>query len=239
MTKTDWNSCTDPHAMLDWLRQQGKLSDRKARLFCCGAVRQVWHLLTAPRLRGAVEIAERYADGLCTGKELQSAEEQAHAARFTLDRMLAPEYLVFFAASVVAMKDMTVFTSDHYRFGRSSFLTGVVAREDGDWKRGSTEAENARICSLLRDIFANPLRPPPPLALSLLIGQDYLVRRLAEEVYSHRIMPAGTLDPQRLAVLADALLEAGCDDADIIGHLRGLRPHWRGCHVLDLILAKE
>lgn len=31
----------------------------------------------------------------------------------------------------------------------------------------------------------------------------------------------GTLDPDRLAILADALEEAGCQDADLLGHLRG------------------
>ena len=51
-------------------------------------------------------------------------------------------------------------------------------------------------------------------------------------------MPAGTLDPHRLAVLADALEEAGCTDPDILGHLRDPGPHYRGCHVLDLILGR-
>jgi hypothetical protein len=42
----------------------------------------------------------------------------------------------------------------------------------------------------------------------------------------------------RLAVLADALEEAGCDDAGLPGHLRSAGPHWRGCWALDLILQK-
>jgi hypothetical protein len=47
----------------------------------------------------------------------------------------------------------------------------------------------------------------------------------------------GLLDPDRLPILADALEEAGCDNADILGHLRGPGPHWRGCWPLDLLLA--
>jgi hypothetical protein len=40
-------------------------------------------------------------------------------------------------------------------------------------------------------------------------------------------------------VLADALEEAGCADADILGHLRGPGPHVRGCFVLDFLLGKS
>jgi hypothetical protein len=41
-----------------------------------------------------------------------------------------------------------------------------------------------------------------------------------------------------LGVLADALEDAGCDNAEILGHLRGPGPHVRGCWVVDLILGK-
>ena len=40
-----------------------------------------------------------------------------------------------------------------------------------------------------------------------------------------------------LPVLADALEEAGCTDADLLGHLRGPGPHVRGCWAVDLLLG--
>jgi hypothetical protein len=40
-----------------------------------------------------------------------------------------------------------------------------------------------------------------------------------------------------LPVLADALDQAGCDNPDILGHVRGPGPHVRGCWVLDMLLA--
>jgi hypothetical protein len=41
-----------------------------------------------------------------------------------------------------------------------------------------------------------------------------------------------------LPVLADALEEAGCSEAELLGHLRGLGPHVRGCWAVDLLLGK-
>jgi hypothetical protein len=65
------------------------------------------------------------------------------------------------------------------------------------------------------------------------------VRRLAELAYAERQLPSGHLDPTRLAVLADALEDAGCTDAELLWHLRSEGPHVRGCWPVDLILNKE
>jgi hypothetical protein len=37
---------------------------------------------------------------------------------------------------------------------------------------------------------------------------------------------------------ADALEDAGCTDADLLGHLHGPWPHVRGCWAVDLVLGK-
>jgi hypothetical protein len=58
---------------------------------------------------------------------------------------------------------------------------------------------------------------------------------LAQAAYDERSLPAGTLAPSRLSALADALEEAGCADAGLLGHLRGPGPHARGCWALDLL----
>jgi hypothetical protein len=90
----------------------------------------------------------------------------------------------------------------------------------------------------LRCIFGDPYVERPPLAPSVLQWNGGTVGRLAEAAYEERVIPGGTLDPQRLAVLSDALEEAGAD-AGLVDHLRGPGPHYRGCHALDLILGKE
>jgi hypothetical protein len=42
-----------------------------------------------------------------------------------------------------------------------------------------------------------------------------------------------------LGLVADALEDAGCSDAAIVGHLRSAGPHVRGCWPVDLILSKD
>jgi hypothetical protein len=90
---------------------------------------------------------------------------------------------------------------------------------------------------LLRCIFANPFRPVSVNPAWLTWNDDTVVR-LAQAAYDERQMPAGMLDNGRLAVLADALEEAGCADLDILNHLRGAGSHVRGCWVVDTILGK-
>jgi hypothetical protein len=65
------------------------------------------------------------------------------------------------------------------------------------------------------------------------------VLNLAQAAYDERQLPSGQLDAPRLAIVADALEDAGCDNAEILGHLRGAGPHVRGCWALDWILDRS
>ena len=89
--------------------------------------------------------------------------------------------------------------------------------------------------AILHDIFGNPFRPT---ALDP-AWRTPTVTALATAAYEDRHLPAGTLDTQRLAVLADALEDAGCTDEQLLAHLREPSPHVRGCWVIDLLLGKE
>ena len=44
---------------------------------------------------------------------------------------------------------------------------------------------------------------------------------------------------ERMPILADALMDAGCEEEQIISHCRSDGPHVRGCWVVDLVLGKE
>jgi hypothetical protein len=96
------------------------------------------------------------------------------------------------------------------------------------------------MAGLIRDLFGPlPFRPLPAISPSVFAYNAGLVLRLAQSAYEERALPNGHLDEQRLAVLADALEEAGCSDADLLGHLRGPGPHVRGCFAVDAVLGKE
>jgi hypothetical protein len=86
---------------------------------------------------------------------------------------------------------------------------------------------------LLRCVIGYPFRPgsvEPTLLTATVTG-------LAAVAYEERALPSGELDPRRLAVLADALEDAGCSDPELLGHLRAPGPHVRGCRAVDLILG--
>jgi hypothetical protein len=99
------------------------------------------------------------------------------------------------------------------------------------------EAWTKDTINLLRDIFGNPFRP-------LIVEPSWLtwnggtVLKLAQVIYDERLLPDCSLAPDRLAILADALEGAGCDNTDILDHCRGPGPHVRGCWVVDLLLSK-
>jgi hypothetical protein len=97
------------------------------------------------------------------------------------------------------------------------------------------EEKGSLLCGLLRDLFANPFCP---VALDPGWRTPTTVS-LARAAYADRLLPTGSLAPARLAVLSDALEEAGCpQDHELLLHLHGAEPHVRGCYALDLLLNK-
>jgi hypothetical protein len=84
---------------------------------------------------------------------------------------------------------------------------------------------------LLRDIFGNPFRPLT-FDRSWLAWNNSTVAKISQAIYEDRAF-------DRLPVLADALEDAGCHDADILAHCRQSREHVWGCWVVDLLLGKE
>jgi hypothetical protein len=231
MTEEQWRACDDPRRMLDFLR--GKATERKVRLFAAASVRRVWTLLTDERSRGALEVAERFADRLANEEELAEAEwaaAEAVVATRGEEAGLNPVCFAALAAHVSARNDLSGPGSLTFQDGVSNG-TGVAALA----VRPADAEERRSQAGLLRCIIGNPFRPAS-------LDPAWLtptVTSLATVVYEERALPSGELDTARLAVLADALEEAGCDNADVLGHLRGPGPHVRGCWAVDLLTGRS
>jgi hypothetical protein len=235
MTEAEWLASTKLNPMLDYL--QGKASDRKWMLFSCACVRRIWRLVTDARCRSYVEVAERFADGLASGEELNRAAEvievaddlEDEAGNHTFQAVESVGYTGALAAQTAAAK-----ASDSASF--------AAANASGEWSaeawNAAEAAEHRTQMVLLRDLFGNPFRPPPAIDPAVLAWNGGTVRRLAQCIYEERQMPEGALDNARLGVLADALRDAGCDSEEILAHCRSEGPHVRGCWVVDCVLGR-
>jgi hypothetical protein len=232
MTESEWLEWRDPGLMVAHLLR-GTASERKLRHFAVACCRQVWHLLRESGSRRAVELAESYADGLTSEGELVHAAENARSIAMVLhssaDDLWSSDLSTAAYAADAAMWAAT------RSVDQSDYASQTARSAGGEPYRGLPEP--ALQCALVRDIFGNPFRPVT-VDPTWLTWNASTVPKMALSAYQEPSLPSGHLDAIRLAVLADALEEAGCTDAEILSHLRGPGPHVRGCWVVDLILGK-
>ncbi len=229
MTEAEWLACQDPGPMLLFL---GRSADpRKLRLFAVACVRRLSHLLDDERSRQALDVAEQYADrgkkGPPSRKELRQAELQAWRVGHALNG--GPDTARYNAAQ--AATEAAAYNAAGAARRSAEYAAHVVFPAAGpQWVE-----EHAAQASLLRCIFGNPWRPTTPDPAWLTPD----VASLAAAAYHEQILAAGTLDAARLAVLADALEEAGCTEQALLAHLHLPGPHVRGCWAVDLLLAEQ
>src|SRR2546423_1314188 len=134
MTESEWLGCTnDPRPMLNWVIDTA--SERKLRLFAVACCRRLWRLLTEEENRRAVNVAERFADGLATANELRAA------------RAVMPGDWPD-PASYAA--DPDVGTSAWNTCSEASLAASLASSSIGF---PPTYSEDAAHCRLLRDLF--------------------------------------------------------------------------------------
>jgi hypothetical protein len=222
-----------------------RLSHRKLRLTVCAFCRRLWNLLDE-RSRWVVEVAERYADGDATSSDLTKAQKVAlarvEAAEFEelksgIDAERNPEYrttLARHAATRAARYAVAGKSTDIFEGARIEALIGAghayaadFPEKPGDMVHEGQEREAAAQASLIRDLAGNPFGLG-----TASFGSSNSAYCLASSIYADRAF-------DRLPILADALEEAGCTEPEILNHCRQSGEHWRGCWVIDLILAKS
>jgi hypothetical protein len=265
MTEQEWLACADAEPMLAFLdvRWEG----RKLQLFACACCRRLHRLFPNAVSQQAIEFSEQNADWLAGDQDWVEAQaavscywmlsQRAHATR---DALTQGEMRAVRAASELTRRwpkarGRARLAVDVARRAARAVLAAAndpravrlapagqevrVARATWQAAEAAGRREQQAQAALLRDIFGPlPFRPPPPLPPAVLAWNDDTVRRLAQAIYDERQLPAGTLDTARLGVLANALLDAGCEDDEVVRHLREPGPHVRGCWVVDVILGK-
>jgi hypothetical protein len=245
VTEEEWQNCETPRKLFEWWQYlKADFPPRKRRLLACACCRSIWHGLFSEDSRRAVEIAEQYADGLATRSKLAMAQARADAIAIRDGDGLGhlrpgtPEHrtvsmawnAAWAAASAAYIQDrggMEVCVT--YTSPLDNALNYASQFRDSESKDG--KAEQQVQCCIFRDIFGNPFRPVA-VESAWLGWNNSTVVKLAKAIHDERAF-------DRLPVLADALEDAGCTNADLLGHCRVPDRHVLGCWALDLVLGKE
>jgi len=186
-------------------------------------------------LWNAVDVAERFADGGCTEAEFtecqrkvwQLVEEYKRLDPGTNSVAMRGDFVhpQTYAAEMVEYCLLSDASSaaTYVTFSGASASAGTCDEDEPQFK-----AEFEAQAALVREIFGNPFRPVTFEAE----WRTSTVLALARQMYE-------SSDFSVAPILADALEDSGCDNADILNHCRGPGPHVRGCWVCDLVLSKE
>jgi hypothetical protein len=253
MTESEWLTCDDWRPMLKYL-QKGA-SNRKRTLYLCAGLRTFGDLIYSEHTWEALGVAERAVEGNATEKEIADAAWAAECPTFESD--FDPEYLRTsyqkfgdYSNDVKNLLKMGVYseadiqrgvqegellgdrrTTNRLRTVASIAESCLVHLQLGLGEFSSYLLKNLDQCNwpkgwLVREIFGNPFRETP-------FNPDWrseTVLDIAQGAYEERAF-------ERLAVLSDALLDAGCDDGELLEHLRSEGPHFKGCWALDKVLG--
>ena len=229
MNEAVWLASDDPESMLKYLIGTDaprvhaveefpdcRTSNRKLRLFACACYYRISHLLPDLIARDAIETAERFADGAASLEAFEEAttrvmglsdalEGRWRDSRGTELRLLSPTHESLAFAGVVTWDSAQ--KAAYYASSNAYIACGSLTfpyTSEGDFSYGRISAAERRAQGvLLRDIFGNPFRP-------VTFDPDWRTTtavQLAQQMYDSR-------DFSAMPILADALQDAGCDNAD-------------------------
>jgi hypothetical protein len=198
--------------MATTLQRLKRASSRLIILAACGFARSIEHLLPDKRSRDAIEVAERFADGLATAEEIIAAAREAVSAEVVA--------LGVGPATKAATSAATTAWAAIDAAGTAKAATWAAdGATKAAWAVGKTakKAAEATHQPILDCILPSRIQTPFPAN----------VKGLATTIYEKR-------DWTLMPILADALEEMG--QGEMAAHCR--QPiHAKGCHVLDSILG--
>ncbi len=237
MTEAQWLACfLEPGLMIDQLARLGRVKgprgQRRLRLFSCACCRESLLHHCDEQLCQAVNLLERHADGLATTEELAPLIHQVARAALGDEQLRFP--VPFDPDSQARFRKSRLANVIHAAMSPEP-VSGARQVFGLPWVQplGGFVNPHKIACNLLRDIFGNPFHP---LALDP-AWRTAEAASLAQAAYEERLLPGGHLDSLSLAVLGDALEEAGCAEQTLLDHLRSPVPHVRGCWAVDSTLG--
>jgi hypothetical protein len=206
--------------MLGYL--EGKVSDRKLRLFVCACCRYIW--LNYPEccsLDETLDIAESFADRAATPSELAPANKDIDRAKYEMSYVLNSVG----DSLEIAFQSQPMNVEGAARAAKLAL--GFIDRID--WRSVTGESPELRLsterasqCDRLRCLFGPlPFRSISPSGSWLTPTVMYV----AQTIYSER-------DFDALPLFAEALEQSGCDEPEILDHCREQELHVRGCWVV-------
>jgi hypothetical protein len=225
-----WQSSVRLFEMLAFV--QGRLSDRKQRLFavaCCG---RHLHRLTDERSRKAVETASRLIEGQATEEERWLAADAAFDAHIAMrESRLSGASAVPWSRQAELLSHaaaMTLLDGNYYGEDAADYVRWALAASGTS---RSADEEEQHQCRILRDLIGPTLFRPVRVEPAWRAASDGAAGRIATWIHEQEAF-------DELPFLADALEDAGCDDLEILEHARAPGEHVRGCWVVDLVLAR-
>src|SRR5262245_123504 len=219
MTEAEWLGRAAPGLMLRFLG--GRASERKLRLFACHCAELVLGSMLQRDIPAELELAWAAADDSVR----QSDPAVVVAEQSVLGSELAESYAGRTLEAAFRPRPRALKAS---RDAVESLAIRLASDAGRDTARASQEARTA-LASFLRDIFGNPFRN----VKFKKTWRTSTAVQLAKQMYESR-------DFSLMPILADALQDADCDNADILNHCRDANAmHVRGCWVVDLVLEKK
>lgn len=213
-----------------------EVRNRKLRLFACACCRAVWESLNESE-RGIVSDAEEYADGgkhkrreysdsvqLGVLAALMSEPISAANGGIWLLRGTSPAAQAVLLREIVGNPFRPV--GPLRRVVRSAALMSAAALESGASEEVIWESPwlTPTVVALAENAYDE--RPGRKCGRCGGTGDEnhgklYAAFKRCPDCRGTGCVEDGALDPDRLAVLADALEDVGCTDAEILNHLRG------------------
>lgn len=236
MTESEWLQCDAWEELLSSIPRP--MSYRKLTMFSTACLRRV--AFECECISRLIVTSEKYYEpmGMASPDELETAIQATRTKQaefqpksmeysllggaISLTTEANPSNIGFrlglnTVATVVAHFEMPNVPIEFGKFSGPSNLNWQDA-----WNR-----ERRIQAHILHDVVGNPFRP---LTLDPR-WQSSTVLDLARTIYEDRVF-------ERLPILADALMDAGCDNESLIQHCRSEGPHVRGCWAVDLLTGR-